>query len=157
MQSKDDLEKWYQDEDPWEYATNPDDHHRKDEILKALKGKKFNRGLDIGAGEGWVTQYLPAKEIHAIELSDTAAQRFPKNVKRVEEPHGMYDLIVTTGTLYPQYDYQQIIDWINQYAQDTILIAGIKGWLVDNPFGKPVTETEFKYREFTQVIKVYKV
>ena len=88
MQSKDEIEKEYQTPDPWGFQTHPDDAARKQIILNALtlganKPMRFKRALDIGAGEGWITKDLPADEIFGFEISDTAASRFPANVKRV--------------------------------------------------------------------------
>jgi hypothetical protein len=156
MQSKEELEAWYKSEDPWSYRTNPDDQGRKERILHALPGR-YKRALDIGAGEGWITQDLSADEIHGLEISDEAASRFPKNVKRVSVPVGKYDLVLATGVLYRQYDNQQVLNWISKHASKIILVAGIKDWLVDlSSLGEPVYVKEFSYREYTQEVRVYK-
>src|SRR5690606_19701810 len=84
MQTKESLENWYKFLDPWNYQNTPDDLKRKEIILKHIE--PCDTILDIGAGEGWITKDLPANEIYAIELSDIAASRFPKNVIRVSEP-----------------------------------------------------------------------
>jgi hypothetical protein len=151
MQSKTELEKWHKTKDAWGYETNKCDANRKKIILSYLT--KYKKALDIGAGEGWVTTGIPAKEIHAIEIADNAAERFPSNVKRVLEPEGTYDLVMTTGTLYNQYNKQQIFNWIKKAATKHVLIAGIKDWLPRLP--KPDKYIEFKYREYTQVIYFY--
>jgi hypothetical protein len=49
--------------------------------------------------------------ISGIELSETAKLRFPANVVPVKEPIGKYDLVVSTGTLYQQYDHEAIYDY----------------------------------------------
>ena len=104
MQTKEELEHWYAVPDPWLYKQTPDDEERKNLILDFLP-LKYQRALDIGCGEGFVTTDLPAIEIHGIEISDNAARRLPWNVKRVHSPEGLYDLVMTTGTLYQQYDH----------------------------------------------------
>ena len=101
MQSKEELEEWYKTPDPWAYQITEDDAKRKEIILEMLP-YNYQRALDIGCGEGFITANLPAADIHGIEISDTAASRFPWNVKRVLEPVGVYDLVITTGTLYHQ-------------------------------------------------------
>jgi hypothetical protein len=156
MQSKEELEQWYQKEDPWEYYTNVDDAYRKKVIMTCI-GDSYERALDIGAGEGYVTKDLPAKEIHGIEISDLAAERFPVNVKRVHEPDGKYDLVMTTGTLYVQYDHKQIADWIKQSGSRHILISGIVDWLQPYNFGRPVRNFEYLYREYVQRTTLYEV
>lgn len=158
VEDKDRLEEFYQKPDPWDYQTNPDDQERKQRIVSLLEGYGvYRRALDIGAGEGWITSSLPAKEIFGIEISDTAANRFPANVRRAHEPDGLYDLVITTGTLYRHYDYKQIVDWLKNHSCGDILIAGIKEWLINTDgFGEPITIHEFKYRDYTQQIRMYR-
>lgn len=156
MQTKEELEQWYINPDPWFYKKTIDDEIRKNLILDFLP-LKYQRALDIGCGEGFITTDLPAIEIHGIEISDTAASRFPWNVKRVIQPEGLYDLAITTGTLYEQYDHKQIYSWIKSSACRHILIAGIRDWLIDYDFGKLVNQKEFQYREYIQRVMLYEV
>ena len=81
MQTKQELEEWYERVDPWDYTVTPDDLYRKQFYLIVLDdlGQSYDRALDIGAGEGFITKDLPAEQIHAIEMSDAAANRFPEN------------------------------------------------------------------------------
>jgi hypothetical protein len=159
MQSKEELEHWYTKKDPWQYTTTQDDLNRKQKLLSILNeinnGYLYDRALDIGAGEGFVTTDLPAKEIFGIEISDLAAQRFPSNVSRLIEPEGKFDLVMTTGTLYQQYDHAKMAEWIKNSASRHILVAGIKSWLIGYVFGKIIYETEFSYREYAQKVTVY--
>ena len=161
MQSKDELEHWYKQPDPWQYKTTQDDLKRKANLIMILSeisnGIQYERALDIGAGEGYVTQDIFAKEIYGIEISDLAASRFPSNVKRVIEPEGKYDLVMTTGTLYSQYNHKQIVDWIRQSASKHILIAGIKDWLIDYSFAQVIHQSEFPYRQYVQRVTVYEL
>jgi len=156
MQSKGDLEEWYETPDPWGYETNPDDLRRKEEILKSIPKEHYKRALDIGCGEGWITQDLPAEEVHGLELSEIATKRFPENITPVTEPIGKYDLVLATGVLYSQYNRQQIIDWVLECATGTLVIAGISDWLVNlEVFGKPLSRSGFKYRDYVQEVRVY--
>lgn len=157
MQSKDDLEEFYSKSDPWGYETTADDFIRKQKILDALSfHAPFKRALDIGCGEGFITQDLPAKEIHGIELSDKAAKRLPKTIKRVKEPQGEYDLILATGILYAQYDYAKFINWINDHAKGIVLTCNIESWEVGKVDRREVHTYEFPYRTYTQVLRVFK-
>lgn len=157
-QSKGELEAWYAKKDPWGYQTTADDYLRKGIIIGVLNTfAPFQRALDIGCGEGWITQDLPAAEIHGIELSDGAALRFPENVKRVSQPDGKYDLVVATGVLYAQYDYQQILDWMVEAASGIVLTCNIKEWEI-MPFSDAFLQytVEFPYRDYVQKLRVYK-
>lgn len=156
MQSKDDIEIWYKNVDPWKYRTNPDDIYRKERLLNFLD-KNYENALDIGAGEGFITESLPAKNICAIELSDLAASRFSDNITRIDVPLKKYDLVLSTGTLYKQYDYNQMLEWIIQAASHHVLISGIKSWLIDFDHGKLIKREEFKYREYIQEMSLYEI
>jgi hypothetical protein len=155
MQSKEELENWYLREDPWNYKTTEDDYFRKEKILSLLK--KYDKALDIGCGEGFITKDLPANEIFGIELSDNASLRLPSNVTRLIQPVDTYDLVMTTGTLYQQYNHQQITNWIKQSASHHILVGGIKDWMIWSEFGEIINEIEFQYREYTQIIRLYEI
>lgn len=156
MQSKDELENWYKNPDPWAYETTQDDHYRKDKLLNIIT-KRYIRALDIGCGEGFVTRDLPAEDVHGIELSDLAASRLPWNVRRIHAPEGLYDLVITTGTLYEQYNHEQIAQWIKGCASRHVLIAGIKDWLKPYTFGSVIDHTEFPYRQYIQSVTLYEV
>lgn len=158
MQIKEELEIWYEKEDAWGYKSNPFDTVRKDIILSMIPKGEYLRALDIGCGEGWITKDLPAKEIHGIELSDKASERFPENVKRIPEPDGKYDLVVATGVLYKHYDYQKFMKWIKEHSSKIIVLCNIEDWEVrTTSLGKPIHDMTFNYREYRQHLKIYDV
>ena len=158
MQTKQELEEWYEQDDPWEYTVTPDDIYRKRFYLTVLEGlgEYYDRALDVGAGEGFITGDLPAKQIHAIEMSDNAASRLPKNVERVFAPEGEYDLVLVTGLLYRQYDHEQIARLVLEAASKHVCVGGIQDWLLPYPFGRLIETFRFPYREYTSVFNVYK-
>lgn len=157
-QSKQDLEDWYSKKDPWGYNDNSDDKVRKQVILDAISPyAPFKRALDIGAGEGFITKDLPAKEIEAIEVSDSASERLPSHIKRVKKPTDKYDLIILTGVLYDQYEGQKLIDWAKEHCDGIIVTCNIKDWEINPlPADAMVHTYEFPYRTYTQSLKVYK-
>lgn len=159
MQSKQELEDWYSEPDRWGYFNNPEDQKRLEKTLFMLGwGKKqYKRAIDIGCGEGFITHHLPADEIHGLDLSDNALTRLPQNVKAVKEPIGKYDLVISTGTLYAQYDHEAIYKMIMSCASEYILIAGISDWIINKEFGKQIQMSVFPYREFTQKMTLYHV
>ena len=157
MQTKQELEEWYEQDDPWDYTVTPDDIYRKRFYLTVLDGLGgyFDRALDIGAGEGFITGDLPARQIHALEISDNAASRLPKNVERVFDPDGKYDLVLATGLLYRQYNHEQIAKLIFDVAIKYVCVGGIEDWLLPYPFGKMIKTFKFPYREYISVFNVY--
>jgi hypothetical protein len=161
MQTKEQIEDWYKIPDRWQYFQSADDDIRRHIFLNMLP-ETYTNALDIGAGECFITQKLPAQNIYGIEWSDNAASRFPPNVTRIHQPScdTNYDLVVTTGTLYPQYDHKQIYGWILEAASYHILVAGIKDWLMDYPFErfcKVIDRKEFPYLNFTQQVTLYQI
>ena len=38
-----------------------------------------------------------------------------------------------------------------------ILVGGIKDWIIWGDFGKIINEVEFKYRQYTQILRLYEV
>ncbi len=159
MQTKEELESFYNENDPWKYQNNPDDINRKFQIIETIRPQRFKRALDIGCGEGWITKDLPADEIFGIELSDNASTRFPSNVKRIDKPEGKYDLIICTGCLYKQYDWRTMLDWIKEHASKRVLLSHIMEWEIPELSElKGLTHTkQFKYRGYTQHLRYYDV
>ena len=159
MQTKQELEDWYGEKDPWKYEITRDDARRKNAILASLGPRHYERALDIGGGEGWITKELPANDKYCLEISDNALSRLPDTVIGIHEPKGKYDLVLATGVLYQQYDWRQMIDWIKTHASRTIIVAGIKDWLVPEieELGKPVDTMEFPYRQYIQQIMRYEI
>ena len=153
MQSKEELEEWYSVSDRWGYFHEPDDSIRLRNIIRMLD--TYESAIDIGCGEGFITRELPAKTIYGLDISENAMDRLPSNVIGIYEPNGKHDLVISTGTLYEQYNHKQIYDWIVSCAKHHILIAGIKEWLKPYDFGKELKTMEFKYRDFTQKLTLY--
>lgn len=120
VQSREELERLYDgDADPWRYEETPDDAARVARLLAALPALPYERTLDIGCGNGFVTAHLPGRELVGVDLSENAVahatRRVPSSDRRsvrflarsLFELHadelGRFDLVVITGVLYPQY------------------------------------------------------
>lgn len=157
MQSKEELERFYENYDPWGYETNMDDIERKQKIISILGATTYRRVLDIGCGHGFVTKSIKGESIEGIEWSDNAAKYLPDNIKRVHQPHGKYDLILATGIMYPQYAHDIFYKWIIEHSTHDILIAGIKDWLIDYDYKSEIVDRiQFQYREYTQQVTLYR-
>ena len=156
--------KKYDEQDPYGYKNNPDDIRRKDRIIGIAKKycpvNGYKMALDIGAGEGWITTDLPAEEIYGYDTSDIAMSRFPSNVKPIQSIHKdmVFDLIIATGVLYEGYGYKWIIKKINECASMIVITCNIKeseqgiGMLQ----GKEIFYEEFDYRNFVEILRVFK-
>ncbi len=120
MQSKNELDAFYKEADPWNYDSTPDDLARIERLLFELPARTYERVLDIGCGNGFVTERLPGQQITGCDISDRAVDWARRRVSVREDAHrfefvqanifdiahrvtGPFDLIVITGVLYPQY------------------------------------------------------
>lgn len=163
MQSKDTLEEFYLNPDPWNYKADKWDEVRKDIIIATAK--RYTplgaRVLDIGCGEGFITQDLPGMEIHGIELSDNAANRLNERVVRTDRPSGFkkYHVVLACGVLYEQYDWEQMHRWIDRAVMQGshVITCNIMDWEINKlPRDKQIEVRVFPYREYNQVLRVYK-
>lgn len=162
MQTKSDLELWYQIPDQWGYFNNPEDKKRRQKLLEALKPYgKFNKALDIGAGEGYITRVLPAEKIFFQELSDLASSRQPQEFERVTfQTDKVFDLVVATGVFYKQYDWEEM----QNFALRTLKKGGILATVHIESWEVPIDESElvlihqekYPYREFIHNLKIYR-
>tara|TARA_B100002019_G_C21244301_1_gene587432 strand:- start:1263 stop:1778 length:516 start_codon:yes stop_codon:yes gene_type:complete len=160
-ETKQKLEKFYEKQDPWGFETHPDDAKRKEIIIekaihfcKKRMGKKvYDKALELGAGEGWITKDLPAKNVYGYEISDVAKSRWPSNVMEFDEKI-KYDLIIAPGVLYPQYDYMSFIDLIKKHSCGIVITINILNWEI-NPLTGQIYDLEFPYREYIEKFRVY--
>lgn len=172
LQTQQELDAFYSNPDPWGYYDNPHDIKRKAHILAALPRLDYQNALDIGCGNGFITNDLPAKQVIGLELS-------PKAVNWAKEhasPHVKYlqgsifdlpdldlppmDLIVITGVLYPQYIGKSnrlvyvLIDRILK-SGGILLCSHIYEWYEARFPYLTITREYFAYREYSQVLEVY--
>ncbi|ACU06087.1 class I SAM-dependent DNA methyltransferase [Pedobacter heparinus] len=115
IQSKKELEKWYDSNDPWKYGADTEDIKRKKILLTELPDREYETVLDIGCGNGFITQDLPGNLILGVDLSENAIKYACENNKATHiffeqqnifelyHTEKTFDLIVVTGVLYPQY------------------------------------------------------
>lgn len=160
-QSKQEIERFYNKEDPWGFETNPDDAKRKEIIIEKCKHfchermnkEVYENALEIGAGEGWITKDLPAKNVYGYEISDLAKSRWPSNVLDFDQ-NIKYDLIIAPGVLYPQYDYVSFINMIKKYSCGIVITINILNWEINN-LTDQIYDLEFTYRQYIEKLRVY--
>lgn len=146
----------YRKRDPWGYEINPEDTRRKRIIIDSLRrlNIRFEKALDIGCGEGFITRDLPAQEIYGFDISDVAMSRLPASIIRLDTIKGNYDLVVATAVLYKKYNCQWILDQVRKVATHIILICNIKH-REKRILKNPIYEYRFPYREIVERLAIY--
>ena len=111
-QTQQELDDFYAAPDPWGYYNNPHDTIRKARILAALPRHDYQTALDIGCGNGFITNDLPAKQVIGLEFSEKAVTWAKEHAApQVEYRQGSIfdlpdlnlppmDLVVITGVFY---------------------------------------------------------
>lgn len=171
------LDRKYVEADPWKYEGARDDAFRRARLLAALPTRRYERTLDIGCGDGFVTFELPGREVVGTDLSSRAtalareraalrkdAERFRFEALDVfeitPERLGRFDLVVVTGVLYPQYIGNA---WTAiRRLLDTVLVPGgllamchIQEWTRQPvPYAR-VHQSWYAYRGYTHALEVF--
>ncbi len=174
LQPLPELEKWWEDPDPWKYESTADDINRRALLLSVLPQKKYEKILDIGCGNGFVTHRLPGEKIIGIDISDNAIhhakmagfphiQYYPYSLFDLPDLHWTrsFDLIVITGVLYPQYIGKS--HGLIYTILDDLLVTGgdlvschIDEWYESRFPYSTLHREYYPYREYIHVLEVYK-
>lgn len=178
VQTATELDGFYAQADPWGYRTHPDDQRRRAELLGALPRRRYERVLDIGCGNGFVTLSLPGESVTGVDLSTEAirwarsaageapdAARYRFEAMSLFDPAlaslGRFDLIIVTGVLYPQYLGGALA--VAREALDSRLDEGgilvcchIRQWgIVRMPYVR-LDATLYPYRDYVHELEVYR-
>ena len=178
IQTQQELDDFYKNPDPWAYKSNPDDIRRRHELLACLPNNKYQRVLDIGCGNGFLTSQLPGSEVIGVDLSASAVDWAKESVSEVadssrfkfqqasifelkSEKLGKFDLIIITGLLYKQYIGKsnslifEIIDDLLS-AGGVLATCHIHNW---NPPKFPYALIDinlYQYRDYFHRLEIYK-
>lgn len=172
IQSSQELDDFYATPDPWGYYDNPHDINRKARILAALPRLDYQNALDIGCGNGFITNDLPVKRVIGLEFSAKAVAWANEHAA----PHVQYrqgsvfdlpdldlplmDLVIITGVLYPQYIGKSLrlvyvlIDRILKPG-GILLCSHIYEWHQARFPYLTLSREYFAYRDYSQTLEVY--
>lgn len=173
IQPLNELEVWHKKRDPWDYQNTKSDEIRREILINEIIRKKYTNILDIGCGQGFITEHIQGDKIIGIDISHEAIRHAKVNSKNTnikylqgsifnmnEIFNEKFDLIIITGVLYKQYIgdssslIYQIIDNLLMENGELILVH-IEEWKICNfPFRK-IKEIKYPYREFTHNLEIY--
>lgn len=107
------FEHVYRDEDPYQTRVDPEGEQKRHDIVRALEGRHFRRGLELGSGEGTLALRY-ADHVDELTLTDISERALARARERlaarpqvktrrldfVADPlSGTYDLIVCQESL----------------------------------------------------------
>lgn len=172
VQSADELDDWYSTEDPWGYESNEEDAQRKRVLLSELPKRPYQRVLDIGCGNGFITRELPGDQVIGMDISGKAIKFARKHASArtqfvvgsvfsmSETVSGPFDLIVITGVLYPQY-VGNALSVVYQNLMERLAPEGILASVHIDDWSRArfpllrLSEHFYPYREHTHRLEIY--
>lgn len=81
------FEHIYRNEDPYKTVVDPESEQKRDDIVRALDGRRFQRGLEIGSGEGTLALRY-ADQVDELILTDISARALDRARRRLaDKPH----------------------------------------------------------------------
>jgi 2-polyprenyl-3-methyl-5-hydroxy-6-metoxy-1,4-benzoquinol methylase len=173
IQSKEELEQFYDRPDPWNYSNNEADLARRARLLAVIPRRQYGHVLDIGCGNGFVTSRLPGNTITGIDISsnaisyataiaDSRTTYLQKSLFDLSHTGwtNKFDLIVITGVLYRQYIGQGLL--LASVIIDDLLSPGghlvsahILEWYESRFPYTTMAREYYQYKEYTHVLEVY--
>ena len=166
-QSRAELDEWYGKTDPWEYRTTPDDAKRRMMILAAIPDG-VDSIIDLGCGEGFITEKLVAERVVGVDVSRKPLKRctFKGETYRIDMFSdditilGQFDLVLVTGVLYgsTDEDIARIVRLLNPGKY--LLSCHITGWSYNvealNKTLELISEKTFPYRQYKERLGLYR-
>lgn len=172
IQSKEELETWYGTTDPWDYENDAEDLKRKKILLGEIPDRAYQSVLDIGCGNGFITNELPGDSILGVDLSENAINYANANNKKAHVSYQAknifdlydlgqtFDLVVITGVLYSQYIGSSnnlihiIIDKV--LKKDGVLVSvHINDWYTCRFPYNLFREHLYSYKQYLHRLEVY--
>ena len=167
-----DLEKWHKKKDPWNYENKTHDFKRKQILMSEIPQKTYNNVLDIGCGQGFITQDLPGDCVFGVDISHQAInfakekerdnlKFFQGSIFEIDKFFNVeFDLIVITGVLYKQYIGKSnaliylLIDKL--LSENGVLISvHINEWYYSQfPYLK-IKQIYYPYRTYNHTLEIY--
>lgn len=175
MQKLEEIERFYQKEDPWGFTKNFDDIKRKKRLIEEIfcLPLPLQPVLDIGCGEGFITNDIPSSQVYGMDISYKAIERAKKNNplnryfvwsinEEIPDKIPSFDLVIVTGVLYRQYVggfEDKINENLNALVRPNkyLMMSHIKDWLYF-PIKPPFNEIKFfdyPYREYIQHFQLF--
>lgn len=173
-QSKGEIEAEYSSPDPWGYFDNPEDSLRREILVGELSNFKSTRTLDIGCGNGFITEFIPGSSVVGVDISKAAIEEAKKRSKSSHIEYrsgslfelspaslGTFDCIVITGVIYDHYigkSLPLVYQIIDDLLEDNGLLLSVhidEWYFARFPYAMFKTK-RYKYRTYTHRLEVYR-
>lgn len=173
-QTRNNIEGFYAKDDPWGYFSNEDDALRKQILLAELAAHDLSSALDIGCGNGFITESIPARSVLGVDLSAAAIDEANRRNRLASVAYrsgslfdlpsmglGRYSAVIITGVLYEQYIGKslplvyRLIDEVMEPG-GLLFSVHIDSWyLARFPYPR-IRELRYRYRSYTHLLEVYR-
>ena len=174
LSEKSGLEAFYAKADPWGYFSNPHDISRQRILANELSRFELTRVLDIGCGNGFITETIDAKEVIGIDISESAIREADDRSTNSRTKYlagslfdlpaldiGQFDAVLITGVLYSQYignSHPLVCMLVDRVLKPggTLISVHIDEWYQFR-FPYPIVRSmRYAYREYTHLMEIYR-
>lgn len=172
IQKQSELDDFHSVTDPWGYENNPEDKMRKEILLSEIPNICYENVLDIGCGQGFITNDLPGENVFGVDISIEAINNAKKYCREgIDFRQGsifeidklfdfQFDIIYITGVLYPQYigDSQSLIylliDKILKNGGKLVCVHIDEWYKSQFPYLK-LKQVYYSYRSYNHNLEIY--
>jgi SAM-dependent methyltransferase len=130
MRSQEDWEKWYTQPNPWGTEGTVTDLVRTEILLDRLKHASFTNTLDLGCGEGVLTNVMSALSRHtlAVDISSRAIERARSRFPGIDFRQGeLLDVIIQPDIRAVPFDLILVSEVLYYLQTDEERLAAISG------------------------------
>ena len=130
MRAKEDWEKWYAQPNPWGSEGTEKDSVRIEILLERLKYARFDRMLDLGCGEGFMTNAIAtvSRNVQAFDISALAVERARARFPSIDFQQGeLFDVIVRPDVRATPFDFVVVSEVLYYLQTDEERRAAVSG------------------------------
>lgn len=122
MRNRDEWNKWYAKPNPWGTAGGIDDQVRTRALTQRLRHARFDYGLDLGCGEGGLTNELAkiCEKVVGYDISDKAIERARSSFPHVRFGVGdLLDVIKLPEVVAAPFDFISVAETLYYLQTDS--------------------------------------
>lgn len=130
LRSREEWEQWYLRPNPWNTEGTEKDKVRSEIILERLRYARFTRLLDLGCGEGGLTNVLStiSEQTLGVDIAENALTRARKQYPHIEFRQGeLLDVIALPEIVDTPFDFISVSEVLYYFQTDEERAAAFAG------------------------------